>query len=250
MDYLIACLIMGLGIGVDVAIATFMRAHTMKLKRTVVIWVVGVTSTHTLFPMIGYLLTYFSLQALPVLTPIIGVIAFMLIAHFLIEELRAYKEAETNAASQQSIVGNTSLISFGLILAVSWDALWSGPAKSAQVLDWSQWMIWLSFILVGLVVLVFCLVSLFIAKKLTRLMPSANSNSNSINSARLKSINYGLWVQYSVICYFGLLALFRYTFSSSVTWVYILLFSFLLMFILLKVIQTKVVTVSYNIPNH
>jgi hypothetical protein len=224
-EYLFACLIMGLGIGIDVAIATFMRANTMQNKRAVIQWVVGVSATHTLFPMAGYLLTFFSIQSLPVLTPIIGIIAFSLIAHFLIEELKI--NDEKNDTEQ------VSFISFALVLAVSWDALWSGPAKSAQVVGWSDVMIWVSFLLVGIVVTLFCLLSFFLAKQ----AHTQYSKFFSKKYAR-KSLEVSQWIQYSVIAYFGLLALVRYTFSSSVNQLYILAASFVLMYVILKLIKS------------
>lgn len=227
-DYLFACLIMGLGIGIDVAIATSMRAHTMQRKRTIIQWVAGVSATHTIFPMIGYLLTYFSLQSLPVLTPLIGIIAFALIAHFLISEIKANNEIEENTGN------HNSLISFALILAVSWDALWSGPAKSAQVVDWSDMMIWMSFILVGCVVTFFCLLSFYITKK-----ASAQYFSFLPKKYKHRSLEVGLWIQYSVIAYFGLLALVRYTFSSEINWGVILFASFFIMHIVLKATSFK-----------
>lgn len=214
-NFLLACLVMGLGIGLDVAIATFMRAHSMQKRRVAAIWVVGVSTTHTVFPMIGYLLTYFSLQTLPVLTPFIGVLAFSLIAHFLYSELKISEEEGEQ---------NQSLVSIGLILAVSWDALWSGPAKSAQVLGWSEWMVWTSFLLVGLVVTVFCVGSLYAAKKLSHL--------KLFNIAH--RFDWAVWIQYSVIAYFGLLALLRYTLGIPLSWQYILLIALVFMFLVMK----------------
>ena len=75
-DFASACLVMGLGIGTDVAIATAMRVKQLNDSRTILFWVIGVSLTHTLFPMIGYLLTYFSIQIVPFITPFVGLIAF------------------------------------------------------------------------------------------------------------------------------------------------------------------------------
>jgi hypothetical protein len=232
-DFFMACLIMGLGIGIDVAIATFLRANAMQNKKTLMLWVVGVTCTHTLFPMFGYFLTYFSLQSMPVLTPIIGLLAFVMIAYFLMGELKSYYDSE-NKHIIKNETEKTSFIGLGLILAVSWDALWSGPAKSAQVLNWSDWMIWLSFILVGVVVLLFCFGSVLLANTLGHTMAKRQPQS--------QVINYGLWVQYSVFTYFGLLALTRYTLALSLSWTAILLFSFILMFMAMRLIQMKAST--------
>lgn len=225
IHFLFACLIMGLGIGIDVAIATFMRAPAMADKKVAAKWVVGVSATHTLFPMIGYLFTYFSLQALPVITPLVGILAFVLIVWFLVDEFKGLSESDHES-------GHT-YISVALVLAVSWDALWSGPAKSAQVEGWSEWMIWLSFLLVGIVVMAFCLSSLYLARKLCALSNMANDSLNP------RLLDISRWVQYSVINYFGMLALVRYTFSSDINWLYILLASFTLMWLLMKIFAYK-----------
>lgn len=218
-DYITACLIMGLGIGIDVAIATFVRASVMTNKRTALKWVVGVSVTHTVFPMLGYLLTYFSLQVLPVITPIIGVMAFALIAYFLFEEFSAIDQSDKD--------DKCSLINLVLILAVSWDALWSGPAKSAQVSGWPDWMVYSSFILVGIFVTLLCLLSLHLGKKICE---KTASNSKQAQAC----LKLGEWIQYSVIAYFGLLALLRYTFCSSIHETFILFFSFILIYWILK----------------
>jgi len=221
---------MGLGIGIDVAIATFMQAPVLSNKKSIMVWVVGVSITHTVFPMFGYLLTYFSVQTLPVVTPLIGLLAFSLVSIFLIDELKSLMQAQETSHSPY--------ISLALILAVSWDALWSGPAKSAQVVGWSDWMIWLSFILVGAVVTLFCLSSLYLAKKLCAL------SHFSSGSFSVKFLDVSRWVQYSVINYFGMLALLRYTFDSHVHWVYILLMSFIFMWIVLKAMAYRSVVLN------
>lgn len=191
--FLSACLLMGAGIGIDVAIATALRTQALQRQKLVWLWIIGVTLTHTVFPMAGYLLAYFSIQTLPALTPIIGMIAFALIAKFLWDELMVVSDSEDD---------NQLLVTLGIILAVSWDALWSGPAKSAQVLGWSELMVWLSFILVGFVVMAFAVVAYRMAQYFCQL-----------NAANGKTMVALQWLQYSVICYFGLLALIRYTFS-------------------------------------
>ncbi len=195
-EYLVfigASTLMALGIGIDAALATFVRANHFKKPWQAAYWIGGVVATHTLFPMVGYLLAYMSVQHVPVLAPVIGVVAFILVAHFLYGELIQRNEEEACGASW---------ITIGLILAVSWDALWSGPAKSAQVLDWSQWMIWLSFLWVGALVCALCVVSFYLGK---RCMTIIKDNPTFLP--------YVLWIQFSVIGYFGLLALFRYTFN-------------------------------------
>ncbi|MEH6449944.1 MAG: hypothetical protein V7765_14825 [Oleispira sp.] len=196
IDVFLACLLMGLGIGIDVALATFIRASSMKDIRTITLWLLGVTLTHTLFPMAGYLIAYFSISVLPFITPLVGIIAFLFIAYFVKEELQTM-----NDASSPSL-----MVNFALILAVSWDALWSGPAKSAQVVGWSEYWVWVSFLIVGLVVLIFASFSLWLAKRVR------------VDYIKLSWLPFelGPWLQLSVVSYFGLLALLRYTFQFEV----------------------------------
>mgnify|MGYP002700177892 CR=1 FL=1 len=204
-----ACLLMGLAIGIDVALATFLRANAMVRASTIFIWITGVTLTHTLFPLLGYLLAYFGITQLPILTPLIGLIAFSFIAYFIFQEITKIEEREEH---------NQLLVTLGLILAVSWDALWSGPAKSAQVVGWPEYWVWLSFIIVGVVVMLCAIFSLLLAKLIARI--SIDNQQFLMVLSFLKNnqpaINIGQWMQLSIVGYFGLLALLRYTFSLDV----------------------------------
>lgn len=218
IEFLLVCTLMGLGIGTDVGIATVLQAKQLHHFNKACFWLVGVTLTHTLFPMFGYLLTYFSVQRVPILKPIIGLLAFSFIAYFLRQEYLNIKKKhmEDSHAELTQMPAHTAL-SWALILAVSWDAIWSGPAKSAQVIGWSEWLIWTSFILVGLVVALCALLGLYIGRKLIVL----KSNSG-------KYLILGQWLQYSVIGYFALLAVLRYTFDINVeAWLLMFLSSFL-----------------------
>ena len=191
--FLFASTVMALGIGIDAAIATLVRARHFTTGKQAALWIAGVSATHTLFPMLGYGLAYISVQHLPVLAPLVGIVACLLVAHFLYAELSQQGE-QTHSMN--------SWVHLGLILAVSWDALWSGPAKSAQVLGWSDWMIWLSFVWVGLLVSALCMGSFYLGLKAQRLVQE-----------RASILSIVTWLQLSVVGYFGLLALVRYTFE-------------------------------------
>lgn len=197
--------LMALGIGIDAAMATLVRARAFQTRAQARYWILGVSLTHTVFPLVGYVLAYICVQYLPWLTPLVGVVAFLLVSQFLYGELN-----EKNSESQP----HNPWISLGLILAVSWDALWSGPAKSAQVLGWSDWMIWLSFLWVGLFVCLLCIASDYIGRCFFEVF-----KSNQLG------IKFALWLQYSVIGYFGLLALLRYSFNWQVHEVIIFMMS-------------------------
>ena len=221
IDFSFACLLMGIGIGTDVALATLARANQLKSIRTILIWVIGVSLTHTLFPMLGYLMTYFSVQVLPFLTPIVGIIAATCIFWFLHNELRSLSgdgNASDNSGDNQRL-----LMSLGLILAVSWDALWSGPAKSAQVIGWPELLVWGSFILVGVAVSLLAISSVAFSRVLEPIM------------LKSQKIHLGLlWLQYSVIAYFGYLAILRYTFNMNLPWFMIMLLSLVSIALLLN----------------
>ena len=214
LDFGFACALMALGIGTDVALATVARASQLKTARTVFIWVLGVSLTHTLFPMLGYLMTYFSVQVVPFLTPLIGLFAALCIFWFLHNEFKSLNSAEVSDENHASGDNQRLLISLGLILAVSWDALWSGPAKSAQVIGWPELLVWMSFLLVGAAVSTLALSSIVFARVIEPLLLRRRNMHLSI-----------LWLQYSVVGYFGYLALFRYTFNADIPWYVIVLIS-------------------------
>lgn len=212
VDFGFACLLMGIGIGTDVALATLARANQLKSVQTILVWVVGVSLTHTLFPMLGYLMTYFSVQVLPFLTPIVGIVAATCIFWFLYHELQSFgddSDTSDNVGDNQRL-----LMSLGLILAVSWDALWSGPAKSAQVIGWPELLVWVSFLLVGVAVSLLAISSVVFSRVLEPIV------------LKSQKIHLGLlWLQYSVIAYFGYLAVLRYTLNLNLPWFIIMLLS-------------------------
>lgn len=216
IEFIPACLLMGLAIGIDAAIATSINATSIKSWRQQLVWVLAISATHTLFPMLGYWLSYAGSQYFPLLSPFIGLTAFALIAHFLWQEL--YPVDNDSHTDQRG-----TLISVGLILAVSWDALWSGPAKSAQVIHWPEFAIWGSFILVGLTVTVLICASLILSRTLRQHYLKAHTRHFLIAQ----------WLQYSAISYFGWLALFRYTFGWFIPWPFLLLFSLVFMALIL-----------------
>lgn len=211
IDFITACLLMGARIGADVALATLSRASRLTSRKMIIIWVVGVSLTHTLFPMLGYITAYFSVNALPWLTPFVGFVAFACIAWYLVTEIRGLTSTEASENNQ------TMLITLGLILAVSWDMLWSGPAKSAQVVGWSELAVWASFVMVGIAVALLTLGS-FVFSKCLKNMFQPDGRGYAL----------ALWLQYSVIGYFGILALIRYTLDWQVTWLYPLALSIII----------------------
>lgn len=213
LDFVLASLLMGLGIGADVAVATVARSQQLsKSLRIAIIWVVGVSFTHTFFPMFGYMLTYFSLQLQPDVQPLVGLLAFAFIFFYLKGELVDF------AAANQHKDERHIMVTLGLILAVSWDALWSGPAKSAQVIGWPELFVWGSFIIVGGLVSLLAILSLGFSLRVKQTV-----KHNAVNHF------FGHWLQFTVIGYFGLLALLRYTLDVQLFWWQVVLLSAVLM---------------------
>jgi putative Mn2+ efflux pump MntP len=186
--------LMGLAIGLDVMLATLGVASSLTSAFQRIQWVVGVTATHTLFPLIGYLLTYYAAQHIPALQFILGLLAFICIAWFLY--------SESQSADQDVEQGPGWL----LILAISWDALWSGPAKSAQAQDWSELLIVLSFIIAGLIVALGAWLSLTIARCQNK--PATHQQFQQLAPH----------CQQGILAYFGWAAFFEYSLSISLSW--------------------------------
>lgn len=143
IGYLIACILMGLGIGADVAIATLGRALVITQK-TARVWVLRITVTHVVFPMIGYYVFVFLSRAMPAITLALGLIASYILAKFLYELVKDW----LNTTGLSPMV-SSEWYSWAFVLAVSYDALYSGPAKSAQAVYWSNTEVVLSFFLSG-----------------------------------------------------------------------------------------------------
>ena len=180
--------------------------------------------------MFGYLLSYYGVKAYPLLTPLIGLLAFFLIALFILGELKSIDENTTKTNDQRF------LVSIGIILAVSWDALWSGPAKSAQVVSWSPMAIWLSFLVVGATVATLSTFAYWLAKRIA----SSSFTHWQHNTAALNLLQ---WLQLSAISYFGWLALIRYTFGWTLPSPLVLLVSLVFMLLLMYMPKFK-----YAIP--
>lgn len=212
-EFFSASILMGLAIGLDAAIATGVKANAMVKPAKALIWLGGITFTHTVFPMAGYLMSYYGLQEYPMFTPLVGIAAFYLIAHFVFHE---FKQLLLPAEGTEHH-DHSYLISLGLILAVSWDALWSGPAKSAQVIEWPPLAIWTSFLVVGATVSILSTTAFFVSTRVARRYQSLWQGDGKLITQ---------WLQLSCVSYFGWLALSRYTLDLALPAFSILLFAF------------------------
>lgn len=205
--FLVPSILMGLGVAIDVALATLAKFQDDFLSWKN--WTLPVTFTHTLFPAFGYFLFWSLDEALPTLHTLLGIIGFLLVAAFVYEVL-------IESLNQKPVFGISSWIgnkiglaendarTFVAVLAVSWDALWSGPAKAAQAAagNWDGFEVFLSFIIAGVVVAIVAELSLTIA---THLRKKEFSNKTTLSNYTI----VGKYFELSVIGGFGVLALWN-----------------------------------------
>ncbi len=215
-------ILLGIAIGIDAAIVTCVRSRYFDKPLNALLWLLAISSTHTVFPLLGSVASLQSLQWLPQLTAIVGLVAFLLIAWFILDDL--FSPVQQDADKKDS--SPTALLGIGLVLAVSWDALWSGPAISAYIPDWSQAKVLTCFLLSGFTVLMLTSTSLV----LTRLIAAQSWRGQGLHPLLG---HFAEWLQYSAISYFAWLALFKYTLGISSPETYVLIWSMLVSALLL-----------------
>lgn len=213
--YALACAVMAFGIGLDVAMATLSRIRHMTVKFAWR-WSLRITFTHVAFPMLGYygFLELFTL--FPVLRPLLGVVAFSLVMYFLWQVFRSW----TSSDFEPEVAGGS--VSWAAVLAVSWDALFSGPAKSAQAADWTGWQVWASFFITGAIVALITLGSSFFALYLRGKVGRWVAKDVFRFSYAIALMMY---IEFVIIGYFGWLALARYVFGLEYSSLSVFLFS-------------------------
>ncbi|MEZ5841880.1 MAG: hypothetical protein R3D02_16160 [Hyphomicrobiales bacterium] len=203
-----ACIVMAAGIGIDVALATIGRFRAIRSLSDGLGWAARITATHIAFPMIGYYGFVFAARTMATLAPYLGLAAGAMVFWFLKDAVSGWLEHPEE--DEPPAAGFT----WAAVIAVSIDALWSGPAKSAQVIGWPPLPIAISFPVSGLLVGVIALIALAIALWLKRAIARAAGPSPA-RLAAAESLGQGL--EFCVLAYFGLLALARYTAGLEVS---------------------------------
>jgi hypothetical protein len=208
--YVGACIVMGVGIAVDVAMASFANAMTLRSTDAARQWVNRITATHVGFPMIGYYLVAY-LERLGGFRPLLGVVGFGLVLYLVVQLLKGVDGPDESSSG----MGVETSMGWPLVLAVSWDALFSGPSKAAQAVGWTSSQVFASFFLVGLVVWFSATIATKLAVNSGELLRTKD-REGGLNSAWA---GLALFVQVGVFSYFGFLALFTFTLDwMSSTW--------------------------------
>lgn len=208
IGFAIASVLMGLGIAIDVAIATVSRFRDQSMSFTS--WTLPVALAHILLPAIGYYGWWVLGQQFHGLALILGLLAFAMIAVFIYEAICEWIGAEP-VVSLEPIsdwafkrLGSQSKGRIVMVLAVSMDALWSGPAKAAQAASgqWSPFEVFISFFIAGGVVALVAELALLIAFALRRV---SFSNTNRLAMFLVG----GKYLEVTILFAFGLLSLWN-----------------------------------------
>lgn len=207
-EFLIPSMLMGLGIAIDVAIATVVRFRdrTMTFHN----WTLPVAIAHIILPAFGYYGWWFIGQQFHQAALILGLLAFAMITIFIYEAICAWIDVEPIISLEPITdwsfkhLGSASKGQLIMVLAVSMDALWSGPAKAAQAESgqWTAFEVFISFFIAGGVVAVVAQLSLIVALTLRRI-----SFENTVQLARF--LVCGKYLEVTILFSFGLLSLWN-----------------------------------------
>lgn len=206
--FLVPSVLMGLGIAIDVAIATLARFRDRSMDFTS--WTLPVATTHVLFPAIGYYGWWYLGHEFQHLGLVLGIVAFGLISVFIYGAICEWIDVEPRVSLEPLIdwplekLAPLSRGRLAMVLAVSMDAFWSGPAKAAQAASgqWSANQVLVSFFIAGGVVALVAEFALLAAFGLRRVSFSDN--------ARLAAYMVcGKYLEATILFAFGILSLWN-----------------------------------------
>ncbi|MEL7128090.1 MAG: hypothetical protein AAGK23_00945 [Pseudomonadota bacterium] len=228
MDYLfgywVPSVLMGTGIAIDVILATIVQFNDERLSFRN--WTLPVTITHIVFPALGYYSFYIGGSAGAVMLSLFGLAGGLFLALFLYELTCEWLDIEPkfgiaawSLRQVEKVLGISAdrveekhrrreLLSpqerIVLILAVSWDALFSGPAKSAQAESgqWSDSQVVYSFIIAGLVVTIASQLAMFLRKFVA---PGADTEEKKW----VERVVLGRYLEVLIIGAFGIMSLWN-----------------------------------------
>jgi hypothetical protein len=205
---LVPSTLMGLGIAIDVAIATVTRFRDPSMSFAN--WTFPVAIAHILLPAIGYYGWWFLGQQFNELALLLGLAAFGMISVFIYEAICEWIDVEPLISLEPITdwsfkhLGSESKGRLVMVLAVSMDALWSGPAKAAQAESgqWAPIQVFISFFIAGGVVALVAEFALLIAFGLRRV---------SFDNTRRLALYLvgGKFLEVTILFAFGLLSLWN-----------------------------------------
>jgi len=189
-------LALSLSLAIDAVMVTFAGYSYFKNWRASWRWSIAVGGTHLLFPLIGFVggfyiadsrisrIAVYSLGGL-VLTVFTGLV--------LRDALRPLSAAP---ALQKR---------FALaVIAVSIDALITGPGKTAVTARWNAAQVWFSFFLVGLLVFVLVLIATIPARRLNERVSQLEQGTTVDHLKNARAFTAGILLEVIVFSYFVL----------------------------------------------
>ncbi len=204
LAYISYCISMAIGISIDILFATLAR---YKKPLSIKTWVLPIIGTHTLLPAAGFYLVGGLQEAVPELRFLLGLAGFTLVTLFIYEEISEKLNhkpvfAICGKLSELLPIQKSTASSMIAVMAVSWDALLSGPSLAAGIkaAHWGFELTAASFIIVGLGVAIITFGSFWFTLWLRK---------RNFHDAELMA-NVHLWGEcagFSVIGGFGVLSL-------------------------------------------
>ena len=204
---------MGIMIAIDVSIATVGKIRDWHISTWN--WTLPVTVAHVVLLLIGYLVFWKLALEYPWLRPTLGVIGFILVGFLVFaiikEILCAPEPCGITETIEKQARDKTRRVRHAVhILAVSWDALLTGPifAIKATAQVWSTQEVIVALCIVGIMVALIAEVALFATIKLR------NIRYNDVTKlARFNLV--ARFTELSVIGGFGLHSLLQGLFSTG-----------------------------------
>jgi hypothetical protein len=204
-------------------------------------WAIKISATHIVFPMIGYYGVIILLSAVPQLTAILGLAATGVLAYFLWNLIKEWSEPHLSTMNNEDGLDfkkyRSGVVPFSVVIAVSLDALFSGPAKSAQAVGWNNTEVLFSFPISGLVVGGMALGSLYFA----RLLYQKVLFGGLVPKSQIPLWEtFGQYLEFAILSYFAWLSLARYVFVFSIPDIYIFCFSMVIAGLIFAIFTRKI----------
>jgi magnesium-transporting ATPase (P-type) len=148
------------GIAIDACLLVLLRFRHFSHLSDAAKWCLAVGATHVVFPLCGFVLSWRVIAFFPPLTGYVYLAGAALLTLLVILVMRdVIAESPSDESSR----------TFSLaVLAVSWDALLSGPGKVVLLARYPSALAWLSFLLVGVLVAAFVFAASLVSLRLHR----------------------------------------------------------------------------------
>ena len=196
LEFLVINLVLAVGISIDAVMATLAGFAHFASRRASLRWSVAVGGAHWLFPLVGFVGGYYIADG-RISRILVYALGGLVLAVFTGMVLRDATRTQAGASSLQKRFPIA-------VIAVSLDALVTGPGKTAVTAHWSAAQVWLSFFVVGLLVFVFVLAATIPARYLHDRSLRAGKASQGDIRRGARAFSSGIFLEVTVFSYFVL----------------------------------------------